>query len=75
MNKLTYGDWHDMDYFMEKYGDLTNWSSFESRKEEIRKVNPRLIQLNEDIIRMRQDLDDKIRTFNHELEDTPMEED
>jgi len=75
MSKLTYDDWQSIDYFMDKYGDLDNWSSFKDRKEEIKKVNPRLIELHEDIVRMQKDLDDKRRTFKVTLEDTPMEDD
>lgn len=74
MSKLTYADWHSLDHFMEKNGHLNNWSSFESRKEEIKKVNPRLIELADDIAKMQQDLKDKMRTFKIELEDTPVED-
>jgi len=75
MSKLTYSDWSDMKYFMDKYGDLQNWSSFESRKSTIKKINPRLIELEEDISRMQRDIKDKKDTFLMELDSTPMEED
>lgn len=74
MNKLKYKDVASMSYFMEKYEDLENWSSFDERKEEIRKANPRLLELHDDIIRMKRDLADKIRMFDIELEDSPQED-
>ena len=75
MKKLTYSDWQSIEYFREKYGDLRNWIGFESRKEEIKNINPRLIELNDDIIKAKQDLDYKLSSFRIELENTPMEDD
>ena len=75
MSKLTYIDWYDMKYYMDKYGNLQDWGSFENRKSAIKKVNPRLIELEEDISRMQRDLKDKQNTFFMELESTPMEDD
>ena len=71
MKKLTYSDWQSIEYFIEKYGDLRNWIGFESRKEEIKNINPRLIELNDDIIKLKQDLDlDQILDLDHDTDST-----
>ena len=43
MAKINDDDLNMMDYFYNERGDLEHWSSWEQRKEEIRKLNPELI--------------------------------
>ena len=49
MKKLKYDDWQNMDYFHNDRGDLERWCDWESRKEEIRKINPDLVKAFEEM--------------------------
>jgi hypothetical protein len=72
--KLKYDTWASIDYFMEKYDNLINWSGFENAKAEINEVNPQLLQQHDKIVKLQEELKLELRAFKNLLEDTEVTE-